>query len=277
MKTRRLLSSPSRQLAAGLGAAGLAAAAIGVLPAGASIPGGVHATAVVPVLFTVAAHAPVAQMTEDEPTAPAGHPEGEGDYGYTIVTADPTAQTAMAANVWPGSAAGNAGTLLEVLGAPSQAGALNDPAQASAATGSDASKTTTTPNGTTMSASVEPSGPNDQHTTATSSSAGGGLGQAGTIGNSTSTSSVDFRTNTGLLTVLARSSASNIDIAGVVKIGSETSSASAVADDGAKPTLSGSTDVHDMSVAGTPAYVDGGGVHLGRPGHPAGSTEVDAV
>ncbi|HET6874616.1 MAG TPA: hypothetical protein VFH70_07550 [Acidimicrobiales bacterium] len=243
-------------------------------------PGGLSvrpaAAAVIPVLYTASAHAPVMQITEDEPTANF-HPEGEGDYGYTIVTGNGNFETAMAANVWPGSAAGNAGTLAEVLGAPSSAGALNDPAQASAASGSKSSQTVSAPSGTTMSASVQPSPPYDQHTTATSSSAGGGLGKEGTVGDTSSTSTIGFRSDTGLLSVQAESSASHIDIAGVVRIGSVTSSASAVAPDGATPTLTGKTDFHDMTIAGEPAYVDGSGVHMGTPGKPAGPAEMEAV
>ena len=269
MTSRFHPSRPIRRLLLAIAGAGTAAALGGAFPAGAS-------ATVVPVVYTTAAHAPVFQMTEDEPTSQF-HPEGEGDYGYTIVTADPSAQSAMAANVWPGSAAGNAGTLAEVLGAPNSAGALNDPAQASAGSGSNPSQTTTAPSGTTMTASIQPSGPNDQHTTATSSSAGGGIGSQGSIGSSTSTSSIDFRSDTGLLTVLAESTAQHIDIAGVVKIGSVTSKASGVAADGATPNLGGTTDVHDMSIAGQPAYVDGSGVHMGSPGKPAGPAEMDAV
>jgi hypothetical protein len=128
-----------------------------------------------------------------------------------------------------------------------------------------------------MSASVQPSPPYDQHTTATSSSAGGGLGKEGTVGDTSSTSTIGFRSDTGLLNVQAESSASHVDIAGVVRIGSVTSSALAVAADGAPPTLTGKTDVHDMTIAGEPAYVDGSGVHMGTPGKPAGPTEMEAV
>ena len=269
MTNRFLRPVSTRRVVVAIAAAGTAAAIVGVFPVRAS-------ATVVPVVYTTEAHAPVFQVTEDEPTSQF-HPEGEGDYGYTIVTADPSAQSAMAANVWPGSAAGNAGTLVEVLGGPNQAGVLNDPAQASAGTGTTPAQTTSAPSGTTLSASVQPTGPNDQHTTATSSSAGGGFGGQGTIGSSTSTSTVDFRSDTGLLTVLAESTASRIDIAGVVKIGSVTSTASGVAADGATPKLVGTTDVHDMSIAGQPAYVDGSGVHMGSPGKPAGPAEMEAV
>jgi hypothetical protein len=128
-----------------------------------------------------------------------------------------------------------------------------------------------------MSASVRPEGPDDQHSTATATLAGGGLGATGTIGNSTSTSTIDFNSGTGALSVSAASSASDVSIAGVVRIGSVSSAASAVSTDGATPKLQGRTDFHDMSVAGQAAYVDGSGVHLGTPSSPAGPAEVDAV
>lgn len=271
MTHRSLHHSPVRRIVAtcAAGATSAALVLLGAAPAPA-------AGQVVPVVYTTVAHAPVMQITEDEPTSQF-HPEGEGDYGYTYVTADPSAQSALAANIWPGSAAGNAGTLVEVLGGPTQAGVLNDPAQASAGTGTTATQTVSAPSGTTMTASVKPTGANDQHTTATSSSAGGALGSQGTIGSSTSTSSIDFRSDTGLLSVLAESTASHIDIAGVVRIGSVNSTASGVAADGSAPKLTGTTDIHDMSIAGEPAYVDGSGVHMGTPGKPAGPAEMEAV
>lgn len=227
--------------------------------------------------FTAAATAPIMQITEDEPTAQF-HPEGEGDYGYTLVTANPSAANAIASLLWPGSAAGNAGTLVEVLGGPSNASALNDPVQASAASGtSQTHSSVTAPTGSAMTASVDPTGPSNEHATATTALAGGALGPAGSVGHSSSTSTIDFGSDTTVLSVTAANSASNVDVGGVVHIGSVTSSASAKATNGGTPQMSGATSFHDMTVAGEEAYVDGSGVHLGAPGAPAGPAAVDSV
>lgn len=245
---------------------------LGGFPAGAS-----EVAASVSVNFTAAAMAPVMQVTEDEPTAQF-HPEGEGDYGYSQVTASSGTGSALAAVMWPGAAAGNAGTLATILGAPPQATALNDPVQASATSGtSQTHSSITTPAGTAMAASVDPAGPSDQHAEATSTLAGGSLGGAGAVGSSSSHSVIDFDSDHGALSVTARSNAHDISIAGVVHVGSVNSSASAVATGGGTPTVSGSTTFADMTIAGNAVYVDGSGVHTGSPGRPAGPAGVDAI
>jgi hypothetical protein len=229
------------------------------------------------VTYTAAAAAPVAQLTEDEPTA-AFHPEGEGDYGYTLVTADPSDASALAAVVWPGAAIGNAGTLITVLGGPSGLSALNDPVQASATSGTGRTHSTVaTPAGTVMSASVVPNGPADQHASASSRLAGGSLGPLGSIGSSASSSTIDFEADTGTLTVSATSEASHLEIDGVVSIGSVTSFAQGRSVGGGAPRLSGRTSVQDLSIAGRRAYLDGSGLHLGAPGEPAGPAAMSAV
>jgi hypothetical protein len=229
------------------------------------------------VTYTAAAAAPVLQITEDEPTSQF-HPEGEGDYGYTLVTADPGADTALAAVAWPGSTVGNAGTLAEVLGAPSSASALNDPVQASASSGtSQTEKSLTAPSGTTMTASVKPSAAGGQHATATTELAGGGLGAAGSAGSSSSTSTIDYNPGSATLTVSATCSGTGIDIDNLVRIGSFTSSATATSVDGASPALQGATTFGTMTIAGQSAYLDGSGVHLGSPKAPAGAAVVQTV
>lgn len=268
----------SRTVAWRLPGAVLLAGTFGCLGAGAPHAG---AASLLPsaaqVNFTAAAAAPVMQVTEDEPTSQF-HPEGEGEYGYTLATANPSAASALAAVAWPGSAAGNAGTLVEVLGGPSSLSALNDPVQASASTGTSRTHSSiSAPSGSTMTASVDPTGPTDEHATATSAMAGGGLGPAGTTGESKSNSTIDFDSGTAVLSVMSDSTAADMDIAGVVRIGSVTSSASARAVNGGTPKLSGSTDFHDMSIAGQAAYLDGSGVHIGAPGAPAGPAAVESV
>lgn len=259
-----------------VGAALLFAGAVGWFVAAPAASAMASATSM-DVNFTAAATAPIMQVTEDEPTSQF-HPEGEGDYGYTLVTANPSAASAIASLLWPGSAAGNAGTLVEVLGGPSNAGALNDPVQASATSGTNQTHSSiTAPTGSTMTASVDPTGPSNEHAAATTALAGGALGPAGSVGHSSSTSTIDFDSDTAVLSVTAANSASNVDVGGVVHVGSVTSSASAKATNGGTPQMSGATSFHDMTVAGEEAYVDGSGVHLGAPGAPAGPAAVDSV
>jgi hypothetical protein len=260
-----------------LAAGALVAGAAGLVGLGATPAASAQMPRVVSVNFTAAAAAPVAQITEDEPSA-TFHPEGEGEYGYALVTANPAVANALSAVVWPGAAAGNAGTLITVLGGPSALTALNDPVQASAATGTSQTQSSLgSAPGPVMTASVVPSGSTDQHATASSAMAGGGLGAAGTVGGSTSTSTIDFDSSTAVLSVTAHSQASDFELGGVVKIGSVTSSASATATNGVAPTLTGATNFHDMTIAGEEAYVDGSGFHLGSPGAPAGPAAVDSV
>lgn len=229
------------------------------------------------VSYNAAAQAPIFQITQDDPTAQF-HPQGEGDWGYSMASASPGGAGALSSVVWPGSAAGNAGSLAVLLGAPSQATALNDPVRAQAGSGSSQTQdTVSTPSGTEMTASVVPTGPGDQHASASSSLAGGGLGDAGATGASKSSSVIDFNAGTGVLTAAAASSASGVDIDGIIHIGSVKSSATGDSTNGSTPKLSGETTFSDFTIAGQQAYVDSNGVHMGSPGHPAGSIEQQAV
>lgn len=228
--------------------------------------------------YTVTVEAPVMQITEDEPNAQF-HPEGDGDWAYTFASLDPSGAHALASVLWPGSAAGNAGTLVEVLTGNGGLSALNDPVRAEALSGtSQTQQSTTAPTGTTMSATVQPPAPGDQYSAANSSLAGGGLGPVGTVGSSTSASTVHFESSSGVLTATAQSSAAGISLdGGLISIGSVTSSAQATSTNGSQPQLSGTTLVHNMSIAGQSAYVDGAGVHVGQPGNPAPAPIQDAV
>lgn len=228
--------------------------------------------------FQTGAEAPVFQITEDAPTA-TFHPQGEGEYNYTQATLDPSRGYGLASLYWPGGAAANAGALLVLLGAPAQASAVSDPVRAEAISGSAQTKQDVTgPTGSQMSASVEPAKPGQQSAAAQTRTAGGTLGPLGSVGQSTSSSSVVLDPASNVLTSTAQTAAGDISMAGgVVTIGSVTSSAKAVSKAAATPTVSGSTVVQDMKIAGQPAYVDGSGVHAGSPGHPAPPTEQAVV
>ncbi|HET6810887.1 MAG TPA: choice-of-anchor P family protein [Acidimicrobiales bacterium] len=228
--------------------------------------------------FQTGAEAPVFQITEDAPTA-TFHPQGEGNYNYTQATLDPSRGYGLASLYWPGGTAANAGALLVLLGAPPQAGAASYPVRAEAVSGTSQTKQdVTTPSGTQMSASVEPAKPGQQSSTAQTKTAGGALGPLGTVGQSTSSSSVVLDPASNVLTSTAQTVAGNISLAGgVVTIGSVTSTAKAVSKAAATPAVSGSTVVQDMKIAGQESYVDGSGVHAGSPGHPAPPTEQAVI
>jgi hypothetical protein len=232
-----------------------------------------------PVLsFSVTAQAPVLQLTEDEPTS-TFHPEGEGDFGYSYASLDPSGEYALSSVAWPGAAVGHAGTLLEVLGVAQGQSELNDPVKAEATSGTAQTKqTTSTPAGTQMSATVEPPSPSDQYSNATSSLQRQDLAPAGSVGVSNSSSTIHFEASTGTLTATAQSSASSIILdGGLISIGSVTSIAQGTSDNGGEPQLSGSTAIHNMTISGVSAYVDGSGVHVGQPGNPAPPPVQDAV
>ncbi|HVA44160.1 MAG TPA: choice-of-anchor P family protein [Acidimicrobiales bacterium] len=251
-------------------AVGVTAAA----PAGAEVAGAPASF----LAFTTAAQAPIAQITEDEPSA-SYHPEGEGEYGYTVATMGLDAASALSATVWPGSVAGNAGSLVGVLGGPSAASVLNDPVRAQAISGTDQTQqTVSSPTGTVMQAEVASGASGAESATAGGSLAGGTFGAGGSVGNSTTSSSLVFDPGAGTLTAAALSHADNVDLAaGLVSIGSVTSSATATSSGAAVPIESGGTDFQDLKIAGQSAYVDGSGVHLGSPGHPAPLAEQQTI
>lgn len=227
--------------------------------------------------YNAGAQAPVLQITQDNPTS-TFHPQADTDLAYSRVAGDPGTDSALASVVWPGSAAANAGSLIVLLGGPSTASALNDPIQAQAPTSTGQPRdSVTAPSGTTMTASVAPAGPDEQHAAATSVLAGGGIGPGSTVGHSSSETSIDYKQASGDLTVSARSFASNIEIAGVAHIGSAESVATATSSGGATPRTSGQSTFSDFTVANEPVYVDSTGVHLGSPGKPGGSMEEQIV
>ena len=230
-----------------------------------------------PLGFAAAAQAPVMQITEDEPSANF-HPEGEGNFDYSLATLNPSNGHALSSVLWPGGAAGNAGTLVAVLGGPSQASALNDPVRAEAISGtSQTDQSVSAPTGTTMTASVKPDASGDQESQATTNVAGGDLGPAGSVGVTTSSSRI-VSSAAGTVTAAARSTASKVDLGGgVFSAGSVVSSASGTSAGGAKPSFTGQTVFSDLTIAGHEAYVDGTGVHVGSPGRPASSAVQDAV
>jgi hypothetical protein len=192
----------------------------------------------------------------DDPGATVGETEAllqSGPVGYGLATV-----------AWPGPIAANGGTLLLVLqpGAPPQAAnAANYPVRAESRTGQDPPKSTyTNVPGTTLESSA----------TATDVSAdakiAGAAGVPGTFGTTTAHSGVKSTADGALAE--ASSLVQDINIGGVIKIGSVKSTAAAKTD-GIAGTGDAATVVNDMTVGGQPAYVDQDGLKIGTQGQPA--------
>ena len=218
--------------------------------------------------FSAAGRASGFEVTQDGANANF-HPQGELVWDFASATLGSGAH-ALSTFAWPGGAGGNAGSLVALLGGP-DVSALNDPARAEVDSGGAQQSTVTAPSGSTMTASVQPEQEGDRESRATTTSADAG---SGAVGASSATSKVLL--HNGTLTASAQSSASGIDLAGVVHIDSVLSTASATSNGGA-PTDTGSTIVHGMTIAGQQAYVDANGVHTGAPGKPSDPVAVQQV
>ena len=216
-------------------------------------------------------------VSEDEPSANA-HPEGQGSApeSSTSMTNGPVGY-ALSAVGWPGATVANAGgvaTLLfpgpignagvpvpdAVTAAVDRAATLASyPMRAEARTGSQ-------PNGNFAAPGVDLRAHSDTAAVQSTASLQGGA-QPGTFGfgNAHTSSASTLAGTVGRVT--ATSNVSDISIAGVVKIGSVTSTATGQTN-GVTSFGSGSTLVSNMTIAGQPAYVDGSGLHFGKPGNP---------
>ena len=228
--------------------------------------------------YSVTVQAPLVQLTEDEPTS-TFHPEGEGDFGYSFASLNPAGEHALCSLLWPGSAAGNVGTLVEVLGGPPGQSELNDPVRAEATSGTaQTQQSTTAPTGTEMSATVQPPVPGDQYAASKAVLAAADLGAPVTVGASSSSSTIHFDSVTGNLTATATSVLHNLQLdGGLISITTVTSNATATSDSGGAPTITGSSSVAGMTIAGQSAYVDGSGVHVGTPSNPGSPAQLAAV
>jgi hypothetical protein len=242
-----------------------------------------HADGVLPSGYQVVAQAPVLQWTYDFPTANF-HPQADSELTYAEVDGDPSRAHALSSVVWPGAAGGNFGSLVGVLAPPgvppppnSILDALNDPVRAEAATGGTTQQVTAAPTGTAMKASVVPEqSAITQEASSVTTSAGISLGPSGSLGASSATAKHTLDQN-GSLVATAESFVSNVDLGTTFHADSITASATEQSVAGATPTGSSTITVQNLVIGGQKAYVDGGGVHMGEPGKPAGSAAVDGV
>jgi hypothetical protein len=174
----------------------------------------------------------------------------------------------LATVAWPGDTGAALGTTLIVgFGAPDQARVLNDPALASARSGTgDADVKSTVIPGATVHATAT-------KTKATSQAALDGTSAAATTaGSSSATSSVEL---TGPSSAVGQAASTVRDVTlGVVHVGAVTSAASG-ATDGAHADAKGSTSVTGVTVAGVAVTVDDKGVSVAGTGVlPAGAADA---
>lgn len=204
--------------------------------------------------YDLQAQSAAIRFTEDEPSANS-HPEAEGDVPQSQVSVAGGAGYALSSLAWPGSLVGNAGSLVLLVqpNAPSQVSALNDPVRAEARSGSEKhSDTNDSVPGAYMAADATLA-----KTTADARVDGGAAGATLGFGRTTSSSRAVLGARTGSVT--ADSTAKDISIANVVKIGSVVSHAEA-STNGVVASAKGKTTVSGLTVAGVPVVVDDQGV-----------------
>jgi hypothetical protein len=214
--------------------------------------------------YALSASAPGAQLTVGEPTycytSPAGLQGCDGDVpeATSDLSNGPTG-SATAAVAWPGALASDIGNLIITASngaAPDQTRMLNDPVRAQVRTGQSPDTVTydSVP-GSTMKAVAKASVTSaDAHVQSLSAAS---IGTFGPISGSTLTQL------TGPKAALAKatSSASDINIAGVLHIGSVRSTATATTD-GTTAKVTGATEVTGATVAGVPVTIDERGVSV---------------
>jgi hypothetical protein len=200
------------------------------------------------VIFTDAATHQGEGFAEED--VPYSHAELNTSKGYALTSA-----------AWPGTAVGNIGALLVLLGAGPQAAPLNDPVRAEARSNTGPPTVRVDyPNSATpaitMSAKATPT-----DVVATSAMGGSRNVTVGAFGNTSATSTAKI-TGVNSAESTAESVAKNLSVgpAGLVSIGSVVSTAH-VTTNGQSALGSGGTSISNMKVAGFPVTVDQNGVH----------------
>src|SRR5438270_2332563 len=221
-------------------------------------------------------------MYEDEPSANA-HPEGGGQAPYsTSALTSGGLGYGLSSIAWPGATEANADKValllfpktVDVPNGPSvpvpdavtalfqqAAPATNYPIRAEARTGGEKPDSSLDAQGATLKAHADAVLAN---ATATMK---GATGQAGfSFGNAETIASTVLNDTTGQAS--ADSKITKIDVGGVIKIDSVTSTATAsTTASGSK--ADGATVVQGMTIGGQDAYVDNDGVHIAKQGQPA--------
>ena len=234
--------------------------------------------------YSLSANAPVLQARYDDAAHQcaanaAGTAGCEGVVNESVSTlSNGPIGTALSSVTWPGTLAGNLGTLLLTLGGsnvPPEAAALNSPIRAEAHTGSKSPVVTDYP---PAPAPVLAHMKADAQATRVSAEAAlGGLQQPtiGSLGASTSRTVTEL-TGVSTAKATAHSEVQNISIAGGLTIGAVVSDAEATTD-GTTAKATGHTVVTGATVAGIPVSIDEDGVTVATQNAPIPSAATDAV
>lgn len=192
-----------------------------------------------------------------------GYPQQANETAHSTARIDtgPNAH-ALASSQWPGDFVGNFGSLLQVFGAPPEAGQLNYPVRAEASS-SGQQEATAEPG---MSASAK--GPTAEAVAFVDDYDGG---ESMSFGNVESRSSTALEGDLGV--ARATTNITDFTFGGQITIESIQTSAGA-STDGTQGKAEGHTLVKGLKIAGQPAYVDQDGVHAGEQGQP---NPADAV
>lgn len=192
-----------------------------------------------------------------------GYPQQANQTAHTTARIDtgPNGQ-ALASSQWPGDFVANFGSLLQVFGAPPEAGQANYPVRAEASS-SGQQQVTAEPG---MSAKAD--GPTAEAVAVVDGYDGG---ESMSFGNIDSRSTTALEGGLGL--ARAATTITDFTFGGQITIKSIKTSAGA-STDGSTGKAEGSTLVEGVEVAGQPAWVDENGVHAGEQNEP---NPADAV
>jgi hypothetical protein len=276
---RRRITSPRR---ATLGAVLLGVAALG-LAVGPSLASGAtdapqHATAKTAVGSDIGALDVTAKSAAI--TVPLYSHQGEDvqlDIPYSLATLGTGGiGNALTTVLWPGATGAHGGDTLNLLNLPipsNLAQMLNDPEVAHAQTGVGDKTVDLSHPGLTMTSTATP-----LHVSAESAVGGSGVPVVGPIVGSTQSKSSIKLSGASTVTSKAISSIHNLSIAGVIKIDSITSTASAVSDGRSVAKGKAKTVVAGVSIAGIKVTLDQNGLHIPNSTLPiVGSTATKVV
>lgn len=231
--------------------------------------------------FNLSASAPAYQVMQTDAAYCYGSSAGVNGCELVVPEAVSTLRNGpiglgLAAIAWPGGLAGNFGSLLITASngeIPQDARMLNDPVKAEArtSTGPDTVTYDSVP-GTVMKATAK-----DDRTSAEAFVSPLTDAPVGSFGKSSGDSSTAV-TGPSTAVATAHSFVKDVDLAGVIKIGSVDSTARATTD-GTRATVTGGTQVTNMTVGGIPVTVDERGVHVSGNALPVGggADQVNAV
>jgi hypothetical protein len=234
--------------------------------------------------FSLSANAPVLQVREEDPAdqcsaTPAGTAGCEGVVNESVSSlSNGPIGHALSSVAWPGTLAGNLGTLLVVLSGgqvPDDATALNSPVRADAHIGGPNPVVTDYPPAPAPPAVHMKADAEATKVTAEATVGGAQSTPVGSIGTSTSRTATTL-TGVSAAQATAHSEVHDVTIAGVLHLGSITSDATATTD-GSVAKASGHTVVTGATVAGVPVSIDENGVTVQTQNLPFPQQATDAV